>query len=53
VPFLFVRNGVVSDWKFFIDDEEQVSRWADRYGGDGARALADEVRHLPWHEMRA
>src|SRR4029077_12656523 len=22
VPFLFVRNGVISDWKFFLDNEE-------------------------------
>jgi hypothetical protein len=50
VPFLFVRNGVVSDWKFFLDDEEQVDRWADRYQGDGARALAEELRPLPWRE---
>jgi hypothetical protein len=50
VPFLFVRNGVVSDWKFFLDDEEQLNRWADRYQGDGARALAAGVcgaLHLP------
>jgi hypothetical protein len=52
VPFLFVRNGVVSDWKFFLDDEEQLNRWADRYQGDGARALAEELRPLPWRESR-
>jgi hypothetical protein len=52
VPFLFVRNGVVSDWKFFLDDEEQLNRWADRYQGDGARALAEELRPLPWRERR-
>jgi hypothetical protein len=52
VPFLFVRNGVVSDWKFFLDDEEQLNRWADRYQGDGARALAEELRPLPWRGRR-
>jgi hypothetical protein len=52
VPFLFVRNGVVSDWKFFLDDEEQLNRWADRYQGDGARALAEELRPMPWRESR-
>ena len=50
VPFLFIRNGVVSDWKFFLDDEEQVDRWADRFQGDGARVLAEELRPLPWRE---
>jgi hypothetical protein len=48
VPFLFVRNGVVSDWKFFLDDEEGLERWADRYQGSGARALAEALRRLPW-----
>ena len=25
VPFLFVRHGVISDWKFFLDDEEWLT----------------------------
>jgi hypothetical protein len=25
VPFLFVRHGVTSDWKFFLDDEEWLN----------------------------
>jgi hypothetical protein len=33
VPFLFVRHGVISDWKFFLDDEEWLNLWAHRYGG--------------------
>ena len=48
VPFLFVRHGVVSDWKFFLDDDAWLGRWAHRYGEAGARALAEELRHLPW-----
>ena len=48
VPFLFVRHGVVSDWKFFLDDADWLNRWAHRYGENGARALAEELRHLPW-----
>ena len=32
VPFLFVRHGVVSDWKFFLDDEEWLNLWAHRMG---------------------
>jgi hypothetical protein len=48
VPFLFVRHGVVSDWKFFLDDDEWLDLWAHRYGESGARALADELRRLPW-----
>jgi hypothetical protein len=48
VPFLFVRHGVVSDWKFFLDDEEWLGLWARRFGVSGVRALARELRRLPW-----
>jgi len=41
VPFLFVRHGVISDWKFFLDNEDWLNRWAHRYGEAGARALAE------------
>jgi hypothetical protein len=48
VPFLFVRHGVISDWKFFLDDEEWLNLWARRYGESGTQALAEELRRLPW-----
>jgi hypothetical protein len=48
VPFLFVRHGVTSDWKFFLDDEEWLNLWAHRYGESGAQVLAKELRRLPW-----
>jgi uncharacterized protein DUF6875 len=50
VPFLFVRHGVTSDWKFFLDDDEWLNLWARRNGGSGAVALAEELRRLPWRE---
>jgi hypothetical protein len=52
VPFLFVRHGVTSDWKFFLDDEEWLNLWAHRYGESGTQALAEELRRLPWRERR-
>jgi hypothetical protein len=52
VPFLFVRHGVTSDWKFFLDDEEWLNLWAHRYGESGALALAEELRRLPWRVER-
>jgi hypothetical protein len=52
VPFLFVRHGVTSDWKFFLDDEEWLKLWARRYGESGAQALAEELRRLPWRGGR-
>jgi hypothetical protein len=48
VPCLFVRHGVTSDWKFFLDDEEWLNLWARRHGESGAQALAQELRRLPW-----
>jgi hypothetical protein len=50
MPFLFVRHGVTSDWKFFLDDEEWLSLWAHRYGESGSQALAEELRRLPWRD---
>ena len=50
VPFLFVRHGVVSDWKFFLDDEDWLNLWARCYGASAVQALAEELRRLPWRE---
>ena len=48
VPFLFVRHGVISDWKFFLDNEDWLSFWARRFGESAVHALAEELRRLPW-----
>jgi hypothetical protein len=50
VPFLFVRNGVISDWKFFLDNDEMLTLWARRFGESTVHTLAQELRHLPWRE---
>ena len=52
VPFLFVRHGVISDWKFFLDNDEWLNLWARRYGESAVRALAEELRRLPWRVRR-
>ena len=52
VPFLLVRQAVVSDWKFFLDNEDQLNMWARRYADSGAWALAEELRRLPWRAGR-
>jgi hypothetical protein len=51
VPFMFVRHGVTSDWKFFLDDDEWRNLWARRTGASGAQAVAEELRQLPWREQ--
>jgi hypothetical protein len=48
VPFLFVRHGVISDWKFFLDNEDWLDLWARRFGESAVHALAEELRPLPW-----
>jgi hypothetical protein len=52
VPFLFVRHGVISDWKFFLDDEDWLHLWARRFGESAVQALAEELRRLPWRVRR-
>jgi hypothetical protein len=52
VPFLFVRLGVVSDWKFFLDNDEMLNLWARRFGESAVNALAEELRRLPWRAGR-
>ena len=52
VPFLFIRHGVLSDWKFFLDNEDWLTLWAGRFGESAVHALAAEVRQLPWRARR-
>jgi hypothetical protein len=52
VPFVFVRHGVLSDWKFFLDQEDLFEHWARRFGESAVHALAGELRRLPWNARR-
>ncbi len=52
VPFMFVRHGVVGDWKFFLENEDYFPLWARRFGESGTHALAGELRRLPWRVGR-
>jgi hypothetical protein len=49
VPFLFVRQGVIGDWKFFLNNEEWLNLWARRFGESAVQALAEELRRFPWN----
>jgi hypothetical protein len=51
-PFLFVRQTVINDWKFFLDNEDLFGLWARRFGESAVHALAAELRHLPWRAAR-
>ena len=52
LPFLLMRRAVVSDWKFFLNNEEWLKLWARRHGDSAVEALADELRRLPWRTRR-
>jgi hypothetical protein len=52
VPFMFVRSGVIDDWKFFLDNDELLDLWARRYGESAVQVLAEELRRLPWNARR-
>ena len=52
VPLLLIRQAVISDWMFFLDDDAWLTRWVQRYGESGAWALAQELRRLPWRAQR-
>jgi hypothetical protein len=53
VPFLLVRRAVISDWKFFLDNEDWLNLWARRYGGSGVQALAEELRRTNWRRLES
>ena len=48
VPFLLMRLANISDWKFFLDKEDWLLIWARRFRESAVRALAEELRRLPW-----
>jgi hypothetical protein len=52
VPFLLMRRAVISDWKFFLNNEEWLKLWARRYGEAAVQTLAEELRRLPWRGRR-
>jgi hypothetical protein len=48
VPFLLIRRAVISDWKFFLNNQDFFRVWKRLYGELTIDALADELRRLPW-----
>jgi len=52
VPFFLIRQAVISDWKFFLDNKEWLDLWARRYGPSAVQALAEELRRFPWRTAR-
>ena len=53
VPFLLLRPAVISDWKFFLGNEDWLSIWARRFGESAVKALAAELRHMNWPQLKS
>ena len=51
VPFLLMRHAVISDWMFFLDNEDCLSFWARRFGESAVQALAEELRRTNWRRL--
>jgi hypothetical protein len=41
VPFLLMSLAVITDWKFFLDDEDWLNRWVARYGESGSASSCE------------
>lgn len=52
VPLMLMRRAVISDWKFFLNNEVWFNAWTRRYGEAAVGALAAELRQLPWNATR-
>jgi hypothetical protein len=52
-PFFLMRHAVISDWMFFLDDEDWLSVWAGRFGESAVPALAGELRRTNWRLIEA
>ena len=53
VPFLLMRHAVVSDWMFFLDNEDWLSFWARRFGESAVQALAEKLRRTNWRRLES
>jgi hypothetical protein len=51
VPFLLMRPTVISDWKFCLDNEDWLNKWARRFGESAVQALAEELRRTNWRRL--
>jgi len=53
VPFLLMRHAVISDWMFFLDNEDWLGLWARRFRESAVRAFATELRRTDWRHLES
>ena len=44
---------VVSDWVFFLDNEDWLNLWARRFGESAVRTLAEQLRRTNWRRLES
>ena len=53
VPSLLMRQSVIGDWVFFLDDDDSLSAWARRFGPSAVPALAETLRRTNWRHLES
>jgi hypothetical protein len=53
VPFMLMRHAVISDWMFFLGNEDWLRLWARRFGESAVHALAAELRRTDWRSLES
>ena len=53
VPFVLLRHANISDWKFFVDDDDWLGIWARRFPESAVPALAGELRRTNWRHIES
>jgi hypothetical protein len=48
-----MRHTVVSDWMFFLDNEDWLGFWAHRFGESAVHALAETLRRTNWRRIES
>ena len=51
VPFALMRHSVVSDWMFFLDNEDWLNMWGRRFGESAVRSLTEQLRRTNWRRL--
>ena len=48
-----MRPAVIGGWKFFLDNEDWLNKWARRFGESAVQALAEELRRTNWRRLES
>ena len=52
-PFLLMRRAVISDWMFFLDNDDWFNLWARRFGESAVATIAERLRRTNWRHVES